>query len=117
MAEARAVVRHVRVPPRKARAIIDLVRGCPIPRAFSLLKYSPRSAAKVVEKLLRSAVANAEQKEMGDQEELWVSKAFVDGGPTLKRFRARSMGRANAIHKRTSHITVVLSSKEGVSGK
>ena len=110
MSEAKAVLRHVRVPPRKARAIVDLVRGREVPYALSVLKYSPRAAAKVVEKLLKSAVANAEQKELGDPDTLRVSRAFVDGGPTLKRFRSRSMGRANAIHKRTSHITLVVSS-------
>jgi large subunit ribosomal protein L22 len=73
-----------------------------------MLKHVPRYAARVIEKVLRSAVANAEQKELGDSESLRVSKAFVDGGPIYKRFRARSMGRANAIQKRTSHITVVV---------
>ncbi len=112
MPEAKAVLRHVRVPPRKARLIVDLVRGRDVPYALSVLKYSPRAAAKVVEKLLKSAVANAEQKELGDADTLRVSRAFVDGGPTLKRFRSRSMGRANAIHKRTSHITLVVSSDQ-----
>lgn len=92
--------------------IVDLIRGEEVPRALAVLKYTPRAAAKVVEKVLRSAVANAEQKEMGDADEMWVSKAYVDGGPTYKRFRARSMGRANSIHKRTSHITVIVSSPE-----
>lgn len=108
MAEAKAILRFVRVAPRKARAVVDLIRGQQVPHALTLLKYTPRSAAKVVEKVLRSAVANAEQKEMGDSDVMRVSKAFVDGGPTYKRFRARSMGRANPIHKRTSHITIVV---------
>ncbi len=108
MAEAKAVLRFVRVAPRKARAIVDLIRGQQVPQALAVLKYTPRAAAKVVEKVLRSAVANAEQKEIGDSESMWVSKAYVDCGPTYKRFRARSMGRANSIHKRTSHITVVV---------
>ena len=82
-----------------------------------MLKYTPRNAAKVVEKVLRSAVANAEQKEMWDSDAMWVSRAYVDGGPTYKRFRARSMGRANAIHKRTSHITVVIASPEASSSR
>ena len=77
--------------------------------ALALLRNLPRHASKVVEKILRSAVANAEQKEMGDSESMVVSKAFVDCGPTLKRFRSRSQGRANAIQKRMSHITVVVS--------
>lgn len=109
MAEARAILRFVRIAPRKARVVMDLIRGQQVSHALTVLKYTPRAAAKVVEKLLRSAVANAEQKELGDSDNLWVSRAYVDGGPVLKRFRARSMGRANAIHKRTSHITVVVS--------
>ncbi len=108
MPEAKAILRFVRIAPRKARAVVDLIRGQQVPHALTLLKYTPRSAAKVVEKVLRSAVANAEQKEMGDSDEMTVSRAYVDGGPTYKRFRARSMGRANPIHKRTSHITIVV---------
>jgi large subunit ribosomal protein L22 len=112
MAEAKAVLRYVRIAPRKARAVVDLIRGQQVPHALSVLKYTPRAAAKVVEKLLRSAVANAEQKEMGESDTMWVSRAFVDGGPIFKRFRARSMGRANSIHKRTSHITLVVTALE-----
>ena len=108
MAEAKAVLRYVRVAPRKARAVVDLIRGQQVPQALAVLKYTPRAAAKVVEKLLRSAVANAEQKELGDAEGLRISKAFVDCGPTFKRFHARAMGRASSIHKRTSHITIVV---------
>ena len=108
MPEAKAVLRFVRVTPRKARAVVDLIRGQQVPHALAVLKYTPRAAAKVVEKVLRSAVANAEQKELGDSESMRVSKAYVDCGPTYKRFRARSMGRANSIHKRTSHITVIV---------
>lgn len=109
MAEAKAILRYVRIAPRKARAVVDLIRGHQVAHALTMLKHTPRAAAHVVEKLLRSAVANAEQKEIGDAESLRVSKVFVDGGPTLKRFRARAMGRAASIHKRTSHITVVVS--------
>lgn len=117
MAEAKAILRYVRIAPRKARAVVDLIRGQKVPHALTVLKYTPRSAAKVVEKVLRSAVANAEQKEMGDSDAMWVSKAYVDGGATYKRFRARSMGRANSIHKRTSHITVVVSAPEAALRK
>ena len=117
MAEAKAILRYVRVAPRKARAVVDLIRGHQVAHALTMLKHTPRSAAQVVEKLLRSAVANAEQKEIGDAESLRVSKVFVDGGPTLKRFRARAMGRAASIHKRTSHITVVVSSTEPKAGE
>jgi large subunit ribosomal protein L22 len=110
MAEAKAILRFVRVAPRKARVVIDMIRGQHVPQAIAMLKHTPRHAAKVVEKLLRSAVANAEQKEMGDSEEMWISGAVVNCGPIYKRFRARSMGRANSIHKRTSHITIVVAS-------
>jgi large subunit ribosomal protein L22 len=108
MTEARAILRFVRVAPRKARPVIDMIRGQQVPAALAMLKHTPRHAARVVEKILRSAVANAEQKEMGDSESMVISKAFVNCGPTFKRVRARSMGRANAIQKRTSHITVVV---------
>jgi large subunit ribosomal protein L22 len=108
MTEARAILRFVRVAPRKAKPVIDMIRGQHVPAALAMLKHTPRHAARVVEKILRSAVANAEQKEMGDSESMVISKAFVNCGPTYKRARARSMGRSNAIHKRTSHITVVV---------
>ncbi|HET6370587.1 MAG TPA: 50S ribosomal protein L22 [Nitrospiria bacterium] len=110
--EAKAVLRYVRIAPRKARLVVDLIRGKSAAEALTLLKFTPRHAARVVEKLLKSAVANAEQKEIGDVDELVVSRAFVDGGPTLKRFQPRAMGRAGAIHKRTSHITLVVSGGE-----
>ncbi len=108
MSEAHAMLRFVRVAPRKAKPVIDMIRGQQVPMALAMLKHTPRHAARVVEKLLRSAVANAELKELGDSESMVVSKAFVNCGPTYKRVRARSMGRANAIQKRTSHITVVV---------
>ncbi|HEY5931340.1 MAG TPA: 50S ribosomal protein L22 [Nitrospira sp.] len=112
MTEAHAVLRFVRVAPRKARPVIDMIRGRQVPMALAILKLTPRHAARVVEKIVRSAVANAELKEMGDSESMVISKAFVNCGPTYKRVRARSMGRANAIQKRTSHITVVVTAPE-----
>ncbi len=112
MPEARATLRFVRIAPRKARVVVDLIRGQSVPQALAVLKYTPRAASKVIAKLLQSAVANGEQKEIGDRERMKVSKAFVNCGPTYKRFRARSMGRANSIHKRTSHITIVVSAPE-----
>lgn len=108
MTEAQAILRFVRVAPRKARPVIDMIRGQQVPAALAMLRHTPRHAARVVEKILRSAVANAEQKEMGDSDSMVISKAFVNCGPIYRRARARSMGRANAIHKRTSHITVVV---------
>jgi large subunit ribosomal protein L22 len=112
MPEAKAILRFVRVPPRKARAVVDLIRGQQVPQALSVLKYTPRVAAKVVEKLLRSAVANAEQKEFGEADTMRVARAFVDCGPIYKRFQPRAQGRAFSIHKRTSHITVVVEAPE-----
>ena len=112
MSEAHAILRFVRVAPRKARPVIDMIRGQQVPMALAMLKHTPRHAARVVEKLLRSAVANAELKELGDSESMVVSRAFVNGGPMYKRVRARSMGRANAIQKRTSHITVAVAASD-----
>jgi len=107
--EARAVLKFVRVPPRKARLVVDLIRGRKVGEALNLLKFTRRRAAKIVEKVLKSALANATQKEIGDVDDLKVSKAYVDGGPTEKRIQPTAMGRAWTIHKRMSHITIVLS--------
>jgi len=115
--EAKAILRFVRVAPRKARMVVDLIRGQQVAEAFNILKFTPRSASRVVEKVLKSAVANAENLEIGDPDDLWVSRVYVDGGPTLKRFNARSMGRANPIKKRTSHITVVVAPRVSGNGK
>ena len=114
MAEAIAKLRYVRMSPRKTRVVVDLIRGCSVSNALSLLKFTPRTAAKVVEKVLMSAVANAQQagKELGDVDSLRVSRAFVDGGPTQKRFQPRAQGRAFSIHKRTSHITIAVAPVE-----
>jgi large subunit ribosomal protein L22 len=109
MSEAKAILRHVRLAPRKARLVVDMVRGRNAAEALALLKFTPRSAARVVEQLLFSAVANAGQKDLGEPESLKISRAYVDGGPVLKRFQPRAMGRASPIKKRTSHITIVVS--------
>jgi large subunit ribosomal protein L22 len=111
--EARAVARYVRVAPRKARLLVDLIRGKKIDDARAILKFSPRAAAEVVEKVLNSAVANAERNLHIKSEDLIVGSTFVDEGPTLKRIRPRAMGRAFRINKRTSHITVVVKQREG----
>jgi large subunit ribosomal protein L22 len=111
--EARAVARYVRVSPRKARLVVDLIRGKKIDDARAILKFSPRAAAEIVEKVLNSAVANAERNLHLKSEELIVGSTFVDEGPTLKRIRPRAMGRAFRINKRTSHITVVVKQREG----
>ena len=113
MVEAKAVLRFVRMTPRKMRMVIDLIRGRDVTEALTLLKYLPRAAAAVIEKLLQSAVANAGQRDLGDPESLRIVRAYVDGGPTLKRFQPRAQGRASPIHKRTSHVTIVVAPIEG----
>jgi large subunit ribosomal protein L22 len=109
--EARAVVRNVRIAPRKVRLVVDLIRGKHVAEALAILKHTPKAASPVVEKLINSAIANAENNYEMDPNNLVISKIFVDQGPTLKRYRPRAMGRASQIHKRTSHITVVLNEK------
>ncbi|MCB2774078.1 50S ribosomal protein L22, partial [Listeria monocytogenes] len=99
----------VRIAPRKARIVIDLIRGKQVGEAIAILKYTPSSASPIIEKVLKSAIANAEHNYDLDINNLVVEEAFVDEGPTLKRFRPRAQGRASAINKRTSHITVVVS--------
>ncbi len=108
MAEAKAVLKFARIAPRKARSVIDLIRGKRAGEALSVLKFTARGAARVVEKVLRSAIANAENREIGDVDDLVISRAVVDQGPTLKRIQPAPQGRAHAIHKRMSHITVVV---------
>jgi large subunit ribosomal protein L22 len=111
--EARAVARYVRVSPRKARLVVDLIRGKSIDDARAILRFSPRAAAEIVEKVLNSAVANAERNLHIKSDDLVVGTTFVDEGPTLKRIQPRAMGRAFRINKRTSHITVVVTQREG----
>ncbi|MBD8007222.1 50S ribosomal protein L22 [Bacillus norwichensis] len=112
--QAKAVVRTVRIAPRKARLVVDLIRGKQVGEAIAILKHTPKAASPIVEKLLKSAVANAEHNYDMDVNNLLVSKVYVDEGPTMKRFRPRAQGRASQINKRTSHITIVVSEqKEG----
>ena len=103
-----AHAKYVRISPRKVKIVIDLIRGKNVDEALAILMYTPKSAAPVVEKLLRSAIANAENNLGMDHESLYVAEVFANQGPTLKRYWARSHGRADTILKRTSHITVVL---------
>ncbi|ASF37739.1 MULTISPECIES: 50S ribosomal protein L22 [Halobacillus] len=110
--QAKAVAKTVRIAPRKARLVIDLIRGKEVGEALATLNLKQRGASPVVEKLLNSAIANAEHNYEMDPENLYVSEAFVNEGVTLKRFRPRAMGRASQINKRTSHITVVVSEKK-----
>jgi large subunit ribosomal protein L22 len=107
-AGAFAVARFARVSPMKARRVVDLIRGMPVEEALALLRFAPQAASEIVYKLLDSAVANAESAEDLDRDDLVVTKAKVDDGPTLRRFRPRAQGRAYRINKRTSHITVVV---------
>jgi large subunit ribosomal protein L22 len=112
--QARASSRYVRVTPTKARRVIDLVRGRHVEDARRILKFSPLGAAHMVGKILDSAVANAEQTPGVIPENLLVKAAWVDEGPTLKRFRPRAYGRAARVRKRTSHITLVVESIEPI---
>ncbi len=109
--EARAQARYARVTPRKARRVVDLIRGLPAAEAQAVLRFAPQAASEPVYKVLSSAIANAEHNNQLDPDTLWVSRAWVDEGPTLKRYRPRAMGRAYRINKRTSHITVVVESR------
>lgn len=106
--EAKAVLRTARISPQKARLVADQVRGLPAANALALLKYSDKKAARLIYKVLWSALANAENNEGADADELKVARIFVDEGPVLKRFAARAKGRGTRITKRTSHITVVV---------
>jgi large subunit ribosomal protein L22 len=103
-----ATARYVRIAPMKARRVVDLIRGSNADQALSVLRFSPQAAAVTVFKLLESAVSNATTVEGLQRDSLVVTQAFVDEGPTLKRFRPRAQGRAYRIRKRTSHITVVV---------
>jgi len=114
--EARAKARYVRVTPRKARRVVDLIRGMPADQAQATLAFATQSASDPVGKVLASAIANAEHARQLDPSSLVVSRAWVDEGPTLKRFRPRAQGRGYRINKRTSHITVIVSD-EGASGR
>jgi len=109
--EARAKLSFARLSPRKTRLVVDMVRGKGILDALTILRFSPQPSAKLVAKLLQSAVANAEQKGASDVDRLFVKTIFVDAGPVLKRFTPRAMGRASKIRKPTSHVTVVLADK------
>ncbi len=105
---ARAVARHVRISATKARRMVNLVRGLPAKEALTVLQFAPQAASTPVYKVLASAIANAENNERLDPDSLLVAEAYVDEGPTLKRFRPRAQGRAYRIRKRTCHITITV---------
>jgi large subunit ribosomal protein L22 len=106
--EVRAKLRFVRVSPRKARLVADLIRGKGSEEAMNILTFTKKAAAKILIKLLKSAIANATQKKTIDIDRLYIKKIAVDQGPTMKRFQPRAMGRATTIRKRSSHITIIL---------
>ena len=112
----KAIARYVRISPFKVRLVADLVRGKRVREALNILHFSPKRASLPVEKAIRSAVANAVESSEGvpavEAEDMIVREIYVDEGPTLKRIRPRAMGRADRVRKRTSHITIVVSSEE-----
>jgi len=110
--QAKAVAKSVRIAPRKVRLVIDLIRGKEVGEAIAILRHTQRGSSPVIEKVLNSAVANAEHNYEMEPDNLVISEAFVDEGVTLKRFRPRAQGRASQINKRTSHVTVVVSEKK-----
>ena len=107
--EVQAVLKYVRISPQKVRALVDAVKGKPVDSALHMLKFMPTKAAGIVEKVMRSAVANADQNPDIDVDNLVVRNVIADQGPTMKRWKARARGRGTRILKRSSHITVILS--------
>lgn len=106
--EAKAVAKYIRIAPRKVRIVVDLIRGKSVGEAIAILKFTPKVGSEVVEKVLKSAIANAEHNNDMNVDKLFVSEAFVDQGPTLKRIHPRSRGQAFKILKRSSHVTVAV---------
>lgn len=110
--QAKAVARYVRISPRKARQVTKLIKGKSLAEALAVLKFTPKRASRIVEKVVRSAAANAENNHDMNSDALYVVNSYVDEGPVLKRYLPRARGRADRILKRTSHITVVLAERE-----
>ena len=110
--EARAHLRYARIAPRKVQIVLDLIRNQPADKAMAIIKNTPKAASELLEKLLKSAMANAENNHNMDRDSLFVSECFVTPGPTLKRIRPRAQGRAFRVLKRMSHITLVLKEQE-----
>jgi len=106
--EIKAVAKYIRVSPRKIRLLVREIRGKKVEEALNLLAFAPQKGAPILRKLLNSAIANAGQNPDTDVDSLFIKYIFADGGPTLKRFRPRAMGRATRIRKRTSHLTIIL---------
>lgn len=112
MAESRAYLKYVRISPRKVQIVLDLIRNKPADLAMAILKHTPKAACEPLEKMLKSAMANAETNHNMDITKLYVAECSVSQGPTLKRIRPRAQGRAYRINKKTSHITLVLKEAE-----
>ena len=110
--ESKAILKYARITPRKARRIVDLIRGKKAGEALLSLRFMPYRGSAFIEKILKSAMSNAEQKKVVNPEEMVIEKAYVDQGPVMKRMEPRSMGRANVIRKRSSHIALILSEKK-----
>ncbi|ABP67860.1 50S ribosomal protein L22 [Caldicellulosiruptor changbaiensis] len=110
--KATATLRYAMISPRKVRIVIDLIRNKPVQEALNILKFIPKRGARFVEKLLKSAIANAENNHNMNVDKLYIAEIYANGGPMLKRIRPRAQGRAFLIRKRTSHITVVLKERE-----
>ena len=106
--EAKAHAKQIRISPQKARLVADLVRGKAVETAINTLRFMPKKGARILRKVIESALANASQNEVIDVDTLYIKTIFIDGGPMLKRIRPRAQGRASRILKRSSHITVVL---------
>ena len=112
--QAKAIQRYVRITPRKCNQVLDLIRGLPVEEAQSRLQFTPKNGARIVQKVLKSAVANALQEGKVRVEELVVKEAVVGAGPTLKRWLPRAQGRATPLLKRTSHVSVTVATKESL---
>lgn len=110
--EAKANLRYARIAPRKVQIVLDLIRNKPVDVAMAIIKNTPKAASELLEKLLASAIANAENNQNMNKDSLYVAECYVTPGPTLKRIRPRAQGRAFSVLKRTSHITLVLKEKE-----
>ena len=110
--ESRASLKHARISARKVKIVIDLIRGKDVQEALAILKFTPKAASPLVEKLVKSAIANAENNHNMDASKLYIAEIYANQGATMKRIRAATQGRANRIRKRTSHIEVVLKERD-----
>lgn len=110
--EARAIAKYIRISPRKVRQVVDLIRGKELREALAIVRNTPKGASEAVTKVINSAAANAEHNYDMDKDNLYIAEAFVDQGPTLKRFKPRAYGRADQMRRRTSHITIVVKEKK-----